>query len=324
MAFTATRHSEEPVVNARIATSVAILFACCALPVPGRAQIEGVFIQSTPERDAPAYDTGYGAEVRLRGAGNTPEADGRPGEYYFIKGADAFRKHEYEFAIEMYRVAASWAYKPAEYNLGVMYARGQGVDTDLPRALAWMALAAERNEKHYVDAREAIYAAMTREQFDQANVIWRDLKQTYGDEVALVRAKRRWAEVKSQMTGSRVGSVGNLSVGVPNGRLPDPGSQKPGSEGMAKALAALGVKNTRTSGSTAAEALSGNGVDGSVAYRQLLESDNPYDPKFENLPAGTAIVGPPEAVDAKASGDGKAKDGGAAPNDRDERPSSGG
>ena len=51
-------------------------------------------------------------------------------------------------------------------------------------------------------------------EFAKANEIWRDLKKTYGDDVALERAKMRWAQVKANMTGSRVGGVGNLKVGA--------------------------------------------------------------------------------------------------------------
>src|SRR5450755_3495276 len=193
-------------------------FACCGIALVHQgvhAQTDGIFIQqAAPERRAPAgnetpdYDSDYAAAARLSGAGdNTPEADARPGEYYFLEGARAFRKKDYLFAIQMYAVSASWAFKPAEYNLAVMYTRGQGVPVDLPRGMAWIALAAERNEKHYVDAREAVYAELSKDQFDQANVIWRELKATYGDEVALRRAKARWAEVRANMTGSRVGSV---------------------------------------------------------------------------------------------------------------------
>jgi Sel1 repeat len=286
-------------MNLRLRTCVLALLAGCALPAPGHAQIEGVFIQSTPERDAPSYDSDYAAEARLRAAGSTPEADARPGEVFFLRAAEAVRRHDYAFAIQMYEVSASWAYKPAEYNLGVMYARGQGVEIDLPRAMAWMALAAERNEKHYVDAREAIYASMSKEQFEQANVIWRELKKTYGDEVALARAKRRWAEVRSHITGSRVGFVGNLQVGM----------REPGSGVMGPPKSVLdsqkkpGVHGTSTGPTTAGEILGGNGVDGSIAYRQLLQSDDPYDPKFENLPAGTAIVGPPEPATADPGAD---------------------
>jgi hypothetical protein len=219
---------------------------------------------------------------------NTPEADARPGEYYFLLAVHAFRKNDFAFAIQMYEVAASWAFKPAEYNLGVMYSRGQGIPVDLPRGMAWMALAAERNEKRYVDAREVIYAELSKEQFEQANGVWRELKKTYGDEVALRRAKARWAQVKASMTGSRVGSVGNLSVGMPNANMGDPSNQKNQKTGA----------NIHTSVGTAAEITGGNGVDGSVAYRQLRESDNPYDPKFKPLPIGTATVGEPSEVKA--------------------------
>ena len=59
--------------------------------------------------------------------GNAPEDDARPGEYYFMRGVEAFRGKDYEHAIKMYEVAASWGYKNAQYNLGVMYARGQGM-----------------------------------------------------------------------------------------------------------------------------------------------------------------------------------------------------
>ena len=222
----------------------------------------------------------------IGGVGSSPEADARPGEYYFVLGAHAYRTRDYAHAIEMYQVAASWAFKPAEYNLGVMYARGQGVPVDMPRAMAWMALAAERNELHYVDAREAVYAELTKEQFEQANVIWRELKPTYGDEVALRRAKARWAEVRAHITGSRVGSVGNLQVGLPEPNGGDPSNQKRQKAGA----------NVHTTAVTAAEVTGGEGIDGSIAYRQLLESDNPYDPKFDRAAQGTAIVGPPTTL----------------------------
>jgi hypothetical protein len=241
------------------------------------------------------------------GSQDTPEADARPGEYYFMLGARAFQKKDYEFAIQMYQVAASWAYKPAEYNLGVMYARGQGVSADLPRAMAWMALAAERNDKHYVDAREAVYAEMTKEQFDQANVIWRELKKTYGDDVALSRAKSRWAEVRSQVTGSHAGSVGNLEVsspgdGVSNASSPGrPAYLVPSAERKTAVSRVVGVTMNNSGPLTPGEVNGGQGVDGSIAYRHLQQSDNPYDPKFRDSAIGIATVGQPTPVDASPS-----------------------
>ena len=38
--------------------------------------------------------------------------------------------------MNMYKAAASSVYTPAEYNLGAMYTRGDGVHQDLPRAMA--------------------------------------------------------------------------------------------------------------------------------------------------------------------------------------------
>jgi hypothetical protein len=269
--------------------AIALTFPVAAI---GDSSLAAIQLGAAPAaNEAPSYDSDYAAGARIRGAAaDTPEADARPGEYYFAQGAQAFRKKEYTFAIQMYEVAASWAFKPAEYNLGVMYARGQGVPVDMPRAMAWMALAAERNEPHYIDAREAVYAELTKEQFEQANAIWRELKQTYGDDVALKRAKARWAEVRSQMTGSRVGSVGNLSVGMPEANSGDPSNQKKQKTGA----------NVHTTAGTAAEITGGTGIDGSLAYSQLLRSDNPYDPKFASPALGTAIVGPPTTLKGNA------------------------
>lgn len=223
---------------------------------------------------------------------NTPEADARPGKYYFDLGAAAAEKKDYAHAIAMYKVAASWAYKPAEYNLAVMYVRGEGVPADLPTAMAWMTLAAERNDAQYVKARELIHAHLTPAQFDQANAIYSGLLPTYGDAVALHRAKMRWEETRAAMTGSRVGGqAGELIVGANDGGhyMAAP-PHTPG--------AALNHVNMN-----AADLTGGNHMDGSLAYQQLRSSNNPYDPQFVSA-TGTTSVGPLtpiKAADAKAA-----------------------
>ena len=272
------------------------LLACCGmscLPLNALADVNAFFVPppAPMSNDAPSYESDYTASMRRAGIGqNTPEADARPGEYYFLRGADAFRKHDYTFAIQMYEVAASWAFKPAEFNLGVMYSRGQGVPIDMPRAMAWMALAAERNDEHYVEAREAVYAELSKEQFEQANEIWRELKKTYGDEVALRRAKARWAEVRNNMTGSKVGSGATpLLVGVPTPQSRDASAPK--------LVVHMEKQGPRTTAGAPGQVAGGQVEDGSIAYRQLRESDNPYDPKFERSNSiGIATVGTPTTV----------------------------
>jgi len=212
---------------------------------------------------------------------NRPEDDGRPGEYFFYLGALANQKHDYEHAMAMYKVSAYWAYKPAEYNLGVMYLNGQGSAVDLPRAMAWFALAAERGGTQYVYAKQLLYAHMTPQQFDEANVIWRELLPKYGDEVALVRAKARWRETLMSATGSRVGSAApHLVVG--------------GTVGMNSHEAPVNydVGMGAMQAFTAGEITGVHQTDGVIAYQQLRASSDPYDPKFASyLLSGTVTVG---------------------------------
>ncbi len=256
---------------------------------------------SDTDNIAPRYDSAAEALKPQSFKAGTPEEDARPGQKYFFEAVRAVKKRQFRFAIDMYKVAASWAYKPAEYNLGVMYLKGEGIPVDLPRAMAWFALAAERNDQHYVDVREAVYAQLSADQFEQANVIWRELNATYGDAVAMRRAKWRWAQTKAAMTGSRVGMPGNLKIG---GSLQGQTPRSSGADGKGMADA---------NKSYAGGIFAGGMVDGSVAYRQLQESDNPYDPKFEwhrsPMPTGAATVRRLIPVDEPATGSASPADG---------------
>jgi hypothetical protein len=219
---------------------------------------------------------------------NTPTDDGRPGEYYFVLGVQAVKRGDYEHAMAMYKVSASWAYKPAEYNLGVMYLSGQGTPVDLPRALAWMALAAERGEAQYVRGRQLVYAHLTPAQYDQANVIWRDLLPTYGDEAALPRAKARWREARINATGSRVGSsAAHVMVG--------------GADGTPNHMNNPNYDGSGHVSENPAELAGVHQGDGAVAYQALRTTDDPYDPKVMPV-SGSATIGPLTQVN-KGAGD---------------------
>lgn len=181
------------------ACSAAIALAC-PLPAPAQTGVAGTLI-------APGYGSGASAGSLSNGNFNTPESDGRPGVKFFEYGVDAFRKGDYKHALDMYKVAASWAYKPAEYNLAVMYFKGEGVPVDRARGAAWMVLAAERGDPRYVEARDVMITLLSKAEFAQTDEVWGQLKNTYGDEVALRRAKAQWAWVRSHRTGTRVGGA---------------------------------------------------------------------------------------------------------------------
>ena len=244
---------------------------------PGGASLSATYPNAT-QSDQPSGFTG-------------PADNARPGELFFHKGVQAFRDKQYAFAIEMYQVAASWAYKPAEYNLGVMYARGQGVAADLPRGMAWMMLAAERGSRRYEHAREAVRQKLTSDQIAQAEAIQRELEPKYGDAVALTRAKGRWREMRAAATGSHVGFVGNLQVGANDAT----GSSQPAASGDGSS-----GKGGTGGNRTGFDLTGGRQQDGSIAYRDLQETDNPYDPKFAPV-TGTATVGPITADKTEAT-----------------------
>lgn len=209
---------------------------------------------------------------------NTPESDGRPGVKFFTLAVIADKKGDYAHAVDMYKVAASWAYKPAEYNLGLMYFKGHGVPVNRALGAAWMILAAERGEPLYVKARDAMVTLLTNAQFAETDACWSQLRDTYGDKVALRRAKAQWAWAKSQKTGSRVGgAVGELYVGASNTPR---GRNQPGRTGKAQMYASgWGF-------------LPSGSLDGSTAYRQFQQSDDPYSPVFLKRRAGEVHIGP--------------------------------
>jgi hypothetical protein len=239
------------------------------------------FAQTGTTTWAPSWDSAEGPGGPASGNYNTPEADGRPGEYFFQLGSDAFRRKDYDHAVAMYKAAASWAYKPAEYDLALMYFRGTGVPVDRALGAAWMVLAAERNNSKYAHARDLMITALSNAEFAQTNLVWQKLKPIYGDEVALHRAKLRWAQVKAGMTGSRVGD-GAVYLLVGGGDYHGPASPS-------KLPIGLSGVPTPTSGWGA---IKGSITDGSIAYRQLHSSDNPYDPQFLKNRAGHVDVGP--------------------------------
>ncbi len=240
-------------------------------------------IPSTPPPlVAPSYDSGVAAGPLSDRNFNTPEADGRPGVKYFAYAVQAYRKGDFRHAVDMYKVAASWAYKPAEYNLGVMYFKGEGVPVNRALGAAWMVLAAERGDPLYVQTRDRMVTVLTDAEFAQTDRYWATLRKTYGDKVALRRAKAQWALAKSRKTGSRVGGVaGELHLGVLVG--PAMGGQQE--------FAATGWGY-----------LTGGSVGGAVAYRQFQQSDDPYSPIFLKHRKGSATVGPLQEVSPRKPG----------------------
>jgi TPR repeat protein len=134
-----------------------------------------------------------------------------PGVFYFQKGLDYYKKGQMSSAIEAWQTAAGWAMKDAQYNLGLAYFKGNGIAADRPRGLAWLALAAERKNPALQVSLATAWDSASDAEHQQANAIWRELKQQYGDDVALARARKRFDTALAQISGARAGS-GNARV----------------------------------------------------------------------------------------------------------------
>lgn len=198
-----------------------------------------------------------------------PEDSARPGETFYYRAAAAWEKSKYAFARDMYRTSASWAYKPAQYSLGVMYFNGDGVAANRALGMAWLALAAERGDPAYVSYKDNAYTQMTEAEFSRANVLWREMKRTYGDAVALKRARNRWLQVRRAATGSHLGEgMGPMKVGGLGRYGADHGAQ---------------IVNGW-------EATGPGSVDAAVAYSRLRSTANPYDDALRQT-TGTTNVG---------------------------------
>ncbi len=152
-------------------------------------------------------------------ASGTSYAEHTPGNTYLSAGSRALEAGRYGRAMAQFRAAAPWAEKLAHHNIGVMYYHGKGVDRNLPRALAWFWLAAERQYPKIVEIVDYVERELDDDEIARAETILEEeLLPEYGDEVAIPRTARRMQREQRRATGSRLGTVGALTVIDRSGR----------------------------------------------------------------------------------------------------------
>jgi TPR repeat protein len=136
-----------------------------------------------------------------------------PGIYFEHKAQFYLKNKDYRAALEMFELAGYWADKIAQYNAGLMYFNGIGVPADKPRGVAWLHIAAEAQDDLAGRALQLAYADLTAAQRAEADAIWHQLDEKYGDRVTLPRALNQYNADLTAVTGSHLGYViGNLSV----------------------------------------------------------------------------------------------------------------
>lgn len=87
----------------------------------------------------------------------------------FTTGMDAYMARDYQAAFEAFMPAALEGDDMSQYGLGLLYYKGQGVEQDLPRALAWYRLAAAQGHDHARKQADALTAKLTPEELAEAD-----------------------------------------------------------------------------------------------------------------------------------------------------------
>jgi hypothetical protein len=87
-------------------------------------------------------------------------------------------------AMRWYERAAEQGEPRAQYNLGLMYLNGQGVPPDVVRAYYWIGLSANRGNVHAREARDYVAEKMSMEQIAESKRLIRN----YEEQAAKVKA----------------------------------------------------------------------------------------------------------------------------------------
>lgn len=131
------------------------------------------------------------------------------------RAEQAYDTGDYKLAMLIYtKELAPVGDKYAQYMVGYMNRTGQGVPKNLPRALAWYRLAAERGEPVIVEVRDKLFRKLSPEEVARSNAIFVDLWQDLGDNRLILDLVREDVEILRKRTGTRIpgGSSGQLTI----------------------------------------------------------------------------------------------------------------
>lgn len=155
-------------------------------------------------------------------------AAGHPNEFWRYHGLRQHLSGRDAEAARHFERAATYADKPSQHYLSLLYWYGQGVPQDRVLAYIWSDLAAERGQRNLLRIREKMWLELTDVQ--RAQVIERGeaMHRMYADAYTKIRTERAVFRFATQVTGSRAGySDGRLHI-----RFGGPFSNEGGTDGM--------------------------------------------------------------------------------------------
>ena len=153
------------------------------------------------------------AQISRPGLGSKPYNEHTPSYDTMLSAKRAYEAGQFYSALSSYKSAARWADKFAQFNVGVMYLRGEGTEFDPVQAWAWFELAAERDYPDMVEAADSLWPMLDEAQQAQAiDIFENELMPQYGDDIAIEKTARKMARERRKATGSRLGAAGALTI----------------------------------------------------------------------------------------------------------------
>jgi len=87
---------------------------------------------------------------------------------------------DYKEGVKWYRLSAEQGNAEAQYNVGLKYYKGQGVPQDYVLAHMWLNLSGSNGYEDAVGNRNKVEKKMTKQQIEKAQDIAREMAKTWG------------------------------------------------------------------------------------------------------------------------------------------------
>lgn len=101
----------------------------------------------------------------------------------FDEAMSLYQNKDFDHALPEFRQLAEVGHHPSQFNIGVMYYRGEGVKADPEQAYAWMALSTQNGQEQWSHVRDKVLAGMSDEQKARAELARQKLFASLSDAV---------------------------------------------------------------------------------------------------------------------------------------------
>lgn len=98
----------------------------------------------------------------------------------FDAGMAAYRTHEFTLAFEEFYQEAVTGHETAQFNLGVLYYRGEGAERNIVKAFSWIELSTQHGDEQNIQAQEMLILNMSSLQVQSGLAIAEDLANQHG------------------------------------------------------------------------------------------------------------------------------------------------